>query len=478
MSYYLGLIVRINPSHLPIASKVRLLTLMACALVLVVCVFPSANSASAATSVLFADYGIAYSSNLTPTVISTLQSSGFTTMVLFNMHIDTNGNFWFPDAAGTLHEICDNGKYVGPSAWPRQLVECLSGQNGMYRVEMCIGGWGDTSFTNIKNIIASQGVNRSNVLYRNLSALHGTLPISAICYDDESTYDSNSAILFGGMAGSLGMFVTLCPYTNQSYWHRVASGLSCCDYCYLQTYDGGDGQDPANWAAALGGSTTGSHGIIVMPLYWDNDRDYSVYKSKMRAWGSEGCVGGGLYPVCYSCNPGGILAEFSQYASLIHSSLDFRNNGQQVNVVNRHSGQVLAVLNNGVGLSSKIIQYPQEYGGMQGAEQNEIFTVINNNGNVQLIETLSGLAIQIPGWSSTLNQQCDLWYYIPGFRSQTFSINSQGNGFYSFVFEHDNDAMQVVYNSSDIGAPIVQYTLGANGNNALWMLRAPENASP
>jgi hypothetical protein len=274
------------------------------------------EKASGVTTVVYASDAMATDAGLTTSQITGWQASGFKIMVLFSMSIDTNGNFWYSG-----QEICSGGSYIGPSNWGTLLNQCLGGQGGMYRIEMCIGGWGDQSFLNIKNLIAAQGNNTNNILYQNLAALHAALPITAINYDDEYEYDTGSAVTFGIMAGSLGMQITLCPYTNPSYWQSVASGLSNCDYCYLQTYSGGAGNDPTTWASWLGGSTTGTKGVTVMPLYWDNDRN-ATFLTNMLAWGKEGCVGGGLYESCYSCNPEGGLEELSLYAYWIRSGLE------------------------------------------------------------------------------------------------------------------------------------------------------------
>jgi hypothetical protein len=258
----------------------------------------------AAQAVLFGDGSQLWTTGLTSGQISGVQASGFTTLVLFSMSIDSSGNFNYGGQT-----ICSNGNYVGPSNWNSLLNQCKAHPSTVTRIEMCIGGWGDASFQNVKNIIAAQGNNTSDIVYRNLAALHDNLPIDAICFDDESTYDSGSASTFGGMAGSLGMKVTLCPYTNSGYWAAVKSGLgSYCDYIYLQCYDGGAGNDPASWASALGVPIN-----QIVPGYWDYERD-TTFLSKMQGWKNEGCTGGFLWPSCSGCNPPAGVGEMSQYA--------------------------------------------------------------------------------------------------------------------------------------------------------------------
>jgi hypothetical protein len=132
---------------------------------------------------------------LTPSQINGLRSSGFTTMVLFTMSVQPNGDFTYGG-----YTLCSGGSYVGPSNYASLLNQCKALPSGIYRIEIGISGAGDPTFQNIKNIINAQGNNTSNILYRNLAALRGNLPIDAINYDDESVYDAPSATTFGGMA--------------------------------------------------------------------------------------------------------------------------------------------------------------------------------------------------------------------------------------------------------------------------------------
>jgi hypothetical protein len=126
--------------------------------------------------------------------------------------------------------ICTNGIYDWPSNWASLLAQCKAVPSSVNRIEMCLGGAGDTSWRNIKNLIAANGINATTVLYQNLSALKTALGIDAIDSDDESAFDSASAIQFGKMCSSVGLKMTLCPYNNPSYWSAVQSGLGTnCD---------------------------------------------------------------------------------------------------------------------------------------------------------------------------------------------------------------------------------------------------------
>jgi hypothetical protein len=258
---------------------------------------------SAATAMIFCNGNLGSASGLTASQISGLRASGFTTMVLFTMTVQSNGDFTFSDGS----TVCSGGSYVGPSNWASLLAQCRVAPTGIDRIEMCIGQWGDTSFGNIKNRIAADGTGSGTILYRNLQALRNTLGIDAIDYDDESTYDPGSATSFGQMCGAVGMKVTLCPYTNPGYWQAVKSNLgSICDQVYLQCYDGGAGNNPAAWNSYFGG-------LKVIPGYWDWERD-ATFLNNMQAWKSAGGNGGFLWPSCTGCNPPAGPGEMAQYA--------------------------------------------------------------------------------------------------------------------------------------------------------------------
>jgi hypothetical protein len=296
---------------------------------LVMSLFASLQSATANTAVLFGPGNQFYPTGLTANAISGIQASSFNTLVLFSMSVQPNGDFIYGGAP-----ICQNGAYVGPSNWGGLLNQCRANGSAVTRIEMCIGGWGDQSFANIKNLIASQGTGTNSVLYNNLRAMTGALGIQAIDYDDESTYDAGSAVSFGQIAWSLGMRVTLCPYTNPGYWQSVKAGLGgIVDTVYLQCYSGGGGNSPSGWNGYFGG-------LKVTPGYWDADRS-SIFFTNMINWNQQvpgGCPGGFLWPSNTGGNPPCPDWEALQLASWIHASalvghtiaLQSRANGKYV----------------------------------------------------------------------------------------------------------------------------------------------------
>lgn len=269
-----------------------------------------APKASAATAMIFCNGTMGSASGLTTPQINGLRASGFTTMILFTMTVQTNGDFTYNE--GVM--ICSNGVYVGPPNWGTLLNQCRVAPTTINRIEMSIAGWGDPSWTNIKNLIAANGTNTTTVLYRNLAALKAALGIDAICNDDEMAYDSTSTIQFGKMCASVGLKSTLCPYTNPSHWQAVYNGLGTanCDAVYLQCYDGGAGNTPTGWNSYF-------PGLKVIPGYWDWERT-PIFYTNMVNWSAAGGPGGFYWPSCSGCTPPADAAGMLQYATWIQNA--------------------------------------------------------------------------------------------------------------------------------------------------------------
>lgn len=269
---------------------------------LIALVMPRISAAT--TAMIFCNGDMGSVNGLTASQINGLRASGMTTIVVFTMGVAANGDFTYGGV------ICSNGVYVGPSNWGALLNQCRVKPSSVTRIEMCIGAWGDSSWTHIKDRIAADGTNSNTVLYKNLLALKNALGIDAICNDDESAYHSASAIQFGKMCGAVGLKLTLCPYTRPTYWQAVKAGLGdICDAVYLQCYDGGAGNNPATWNTYFGG-------LKVIPGYWDWERD-TTFLTKMQAGKNAGCTGGFYWPSCTGCNPPADANGMKQYADWI-----------------------------------------------------------------------------------------------------------------------------------------------------------------
>ncbi|MDD3079940.1 MAG: T9SS type A sorting domain-containing protein [Paludibacter sp.] len=224
-----------------------------------------------------------------PGTITKLKESGFTYVILFNINVESDGTLTTDGET-----ICSNGQYVFGNTQPYYVSDITSLKTtptNINRIEVCIGGWGNTSYTNIKNIIASQGTGSSSILYRNFQALKNAISvIDAVNNDDEYTYDVNSSAAFHVMLSDLGYKTTLAPYTNKTYWQNLATSVNnlrsgAVDRILLQCYDGGAGNNPSDWH------------INGIPLHAgrQNYDDFGESKTLMQNWKDNAGVVGGFF---------------------------------------------------------------------------------------------------------------------------------------------------------------------------------------
>jgi hypothetical protein len=212
--------------------------------------------------------------------INELRNSGYTYVVVWTIHIDASGNFNF----NAEFPLVQNGTYIGGSSYPNfvdDMARLKSAPTTINRLEFCLSAWGSSTFTNIKNLIASQGTGTSSILYRNFQALRNTFPmVDAIGFDDEVTYDVNSSTALAVMLGNLGFKVSLVPYNNSGYWTSVATNTNnqrpgTIDRIDLQCYSGGRNNSPCNW----------NFGTI--PVYaglWDAEKTTAQVQSQLTTW--------------------------------------------------------------------------------------------------------------------------------------------------------------------------------------------------
>lgn len=241
------------------------------------------NKVKAATQPVSAIFGGGPFYEKGQSVMNDLKASGFNTVMIWSIHVSSTGDLNIND-----NEICKNGLYVGGDTWKSQWATLKQAPTSINRIEVSIGAWGTPDFENIKALINSQGTGSNTNLYKNFKALLTATGADAVNYDDESCYDVNSAVKFGQMCTSMGYKnVTLCPYTNVSFWSGVKSNLgNVVDRVYLQCYDGGASNDPASWQSALG--------MKVIPGLWCRDSSASDVQNRLSNWYTSSGITGGF----------------------------------------------------------------------------------------------------------------------------------------------------------------------------------------
>jgi hypothetical protein len=182
------------------------------------------------------------------TNIKELKTAGFNELIVWSVEVgstgDLNLNAEFP--------LTSKGKYIGAKTWPKFAHDLATIKSGkVTRITLSIGSSNVGDFQNIKALVDSQGTGKKSILYKDFAALAAALPIDAVDFDDENSYDSESTIKFALMLGKLGYHVTMDPYTNASYWTSVVSQINSqmpglVDGIHLQTYAGGAGNSPCS----------------------------------------------------------------------------------------------------------------------------------------------------------------------------------------------------------------------------------------
>lgn len=229
-----------------------------------------------------------------PNTITKLRNSGFTYIILFNVNVESDGTLTTDGET-----ICKNGEYVFQQTQPyyqEDVANLKTSPTSITRVEICIGGWGNGSYGNIRNLINSQGTTSSSILYKNFKALKQAVPeIDAINNDTEQDYDAETAAKFHIMMYRLGYKTTIAPYTNMSYWTSLVSKIratysKAVDRAMIQCYDGGAGNlnNVGSWNFT--GVSERHPGLLDYSNDWDVERNLAQFQS----WKDQGVATGGF----------------------------------------------------------------------------------------------------------------------------------------------------------------------------------------
>lgn len=225
-----------------------------------------------------------------PSTITKLKESGFTYVLLFNVHVNPDGTLLTDGET-----ICEDGEYVFDRTQPNYISDInalKASDSAIKRIEIVIGGWGNDSYNNIKAILdANSGSLAKTALYRNFRALKEALPIiDGVNNDDEQCYDVATAVRFHEMMYDLGFRTSVAPYTNKSFWQSLVTQLNeakpgACDRVLIQCYDGGASNNPANWHI-------GDIPLLAGRTNYQTDMETSL--AQMQTWRDNANVVGGF----------------------------------------------------------------------------------------------------------------------------------------------------------------------------------------
>lgn len=229
-----------------------------------------------------------------PQTITNLKYSGFTYALLFNVHIDPDGTLKTDGET-----ICKDGRYVFSETQPhyqQDIKDLKTAPTSIQRIEIVIGGWGNDSYDNIKNLINKNGTGSTTMLYRNFKALKDAVPeIDAVNNDDEHCYDVETGAKFHIMMYNLGYKTTLAPYTYKTYWQNLCTKIratksKAVDRIMVQCYDGGAGNVNQVGSWTFTGVTERHAGL----MYYSNDWSVDKNLEQFQKWKEDGVASGGF----------------------------------------------------------------------------------------------------------------------------------------------------------------------------------------
>lgn len=229
-----------------------------------------------------------------PNTITKLRNSGFTYVILFNVHVDPDGTLKTDGET-----ICKDGVYVFQKTQPyyqQDVANLKKAPTSISRIDICIGGWGNDAYTNIKNLVNSEGTGPGSILYRNFRALKEAVPeIDAVNNDIEQDYDVESGAKFHIMMYDLGYKTTLAPYTYKSYWTSLCSKIRAArpdavDRVMIQCYDGGAGNVNSVGTWNFTGVSNRHAGL----MYYSNDWSVDKNLAQFQKWHDDGVATGGF----------------------------------------------------------------------------------------------------------------------------------------------------------------------------------------
>ena len=229
-----------------------------------------------------------------PQTITNLKYSGFTYALLFNVHVDPDGTLKTDGET-----ICKDGRYVFSETQPyyqQDVKDLKTAPTSIQRIEIVIGGWGNDSYDNIKNLINKNGTGSTTMLYRNFKALKDAVPeIDAVNNDDEHCYDVETGAKFHIMMYNLGYKTTLAPYTYKSYWQNLCTKIratksKAVDRIMVQCYDGGAGNVNQVGSWTFTGVTERHAGL----MYYSNDWSVDKNLEQFQKWKDDGVASGGF----------------------------------------------------------------------------------------------------------------------------------------------------------------------------------------
>ena len=461
-------------------------------------------------AMLFAESGVYVGGHIRrerPSTIEKLKKSGFSYVILFNINVESDGTLTCDGET-----VCKDGVYVFGNTQPEYVSDITSLKQwptNIRRIDICIGGWGNESYSRIQSLVNSQGTGSGSILYRNFKALKEAIPvIDGVNNDDEHCYDVASAASFHIMMSDLGYKTSLAPYMNKSYWENLATMINnarpgACDRVMVQCYDGGAGNNPCDWH------------INGLPLYagrtnYQSSMEESI--SQMQSWKDNCGVSGGFVWVYndetwdlndWATRMNRIFGSFqTAQNSVVTVYSDVNYGGYAVGLpLGEHDMAALAAYgiinddisslkvpsgykvtlydNSGFGGESRTYTSDASY---VGDDFNDRCTSIKvstagvsgKGGLYKLQNRNSGLYMDVNNNSTENNANVVVFADEQGDPSQFWQLTEVGEGIYSIKNYRSGKVLDIMDNSTDNGAVVQQYDDYSAANQQFILLDAAD----
>ncbi|MGK3997198.1 hypothetical protein [Sorangium sp. So ce1024] len=215
--------------------------------------------------------------------IRQLTTGGFTTVLLWSIHVHPNGDFYYNN---TL--LVSDGVVKIGSDFATNVNALVAG--GVKEILLSVGAWGtESDFVNLQSAWDRGGA-------ANLKALCAAFPVTAVDFDYEpAQYTSAGQAMIVDLTlkiSALGVGVTYCPYTAVDFWmgclqqaYQQNQGVQPVLWLNLQCYAGGAGNDPTTWISSVrsAGAGISDPGAFVVPGYWVAGGEGSTCPSALKA---------------------------------------------------------------------------------------------------------------------------------------------------------------------------------------------------
>ena len=461
-------------------------------------------------AMLFAESGVYVGGHIRrerPSTIEKLKKSGFSYVILFNINVESDGTLTCDGET-----VCKDGVYVFGNTQPEYVSDITSLKQwptNIRRIDICIGGWGNESYSRIQSLVNSQGTGSGSILYRNFKALKDAIPvIDGVNNDDEHCYDVASAASFHIMMSDLGYKTSLAPYMNKSYWENLATRINserqgACDRVMVQCYDGGAGNNPCDWhinglplyAGRTNYQSSMEESISQMQswkdncgvsggfvwVYNDETWDLNDWATRMnRIFGSYHTAQNSVVTVYSDVNYGGYavglpLGEHDMAALAAYGIIN-----DDISSLKVPSGYKVTLYDNsGFGGESRTYTSDASY---VGDDFNDRCTSIKvstagvsgKGGLYKLQNRNSGLYMDVNNNSTENNANVVVFADEQGDPSQFWQLIEVGEGIYSIKNYRSGKVLDIMDNSTDNGAVVQQYDDYSAANQQFILLDAAD----